>query len=215
MSSSLSRRLANRRAEVTQKLIVFCIQQEWFTLPIQAVQKVVLMGHVHGSPYGDGLRFTQYQNQEILVINAEQQIFGRANAKLALPSATEESVIAASPACLLIVQNQQGELIGIPLNNQPSLRRVPLSAFRPLPTAYLASGNIRCISALIKLPEGEPPLFLLNLDHLLNLEYWLNSELLPNSSLLPRSPDQQLNEASPHLLPERSAPPLPPSDQLP
>ncbi|NJR61659.1 MAG: hypothetical protein HC769_24185 [Cyanobacteria bacterium CRU_2_1] len=68
---------------------------------------------------------------------------------------------------MLIVQNPQGELIGIPLDSAPSLRRVPRSAFAPLPPTYLTEGGVRCVSALIVLNPKEAPLFLLNLDQLL------------------------------------------------
>ena len=76
MSSALSRRLANRRAEATQKLIVFRIGQAQFALPIQAAERVVKLEQLYGAPSGSGLQFTHYQNREILVIDAEQQIFG-------------------------------------------------------------------------------------------------------------------------------------------
>ncbi|MBI4785113.1 MAG: chemotaxis protein CheW [Oscillatoriophycideae cyanobacterium NC_groundwater_1537_Pr4_S-0.65um_50_18] len=177
MSSSLSRRLANRRAEATQKLIVFCIHQTWFTLPIQAAEKVVSLGQVYGAPDGQGLRFTHYQDRQILVIDAKERIFGRREAiKLIAPQQTAElqpspnaDLPVFPPAYLLIVQDLQGESVGIPLDSQPTLRRVPLSAFKPLPTAYLVAGNIRCISALVVI-KAESPLFLLNLEQLLQVQ---------------------------------------------
>ena len=209
MSSSLSRRSAKRRADSIQKLIVFWVHQEWFSLPIQAAQKVAFMDHLYGAPNGEGLQLTHYQNQEILVIDIKRRLFGESTRalkaqSLSLPAhldgenretegkrditeklETKEKpdAIASSPSqptssavqpgnsgYLLIVQNQNGEPIGIPLNSQPLLRRVPLSAFRPLPAAYLAEGAIRCVSALVVPAETEPPLFLLNLDQLLQPE---------------------------------------------
>ena len=229
MSSALSRRLANRRAEATQKLIVFRIGQAQFALPIQAAERVVKLDRLYGAPSGSGLQFTHYQNREILVIDAERQIFGthsggfeQSRSLLPAPrSALESSLERVAPALpdsalsdledldpkdqsastalvltprspqpdcpqpdrpayLLILQPEHievnSEAIGIPLNSPPSLQRVPLTAFRPLPPTYLAEGSIRCVSALIvsktaseieaSLPP-EPPLFLLNLDLLL------------------------------------------------
>ncbi|MBW4657434.1 MAG: chemotaxis protein CheW [Drouetiella hepatica Uher 2000/2452] len=195
MPSSLSRRLANRRAEATQKLVVFSIHQTGFTLPIQAIEKVIPLGELYGAPNGQGLRFTHYKDQQILVIDAQQRIFGIQQQEVKLissqpavdsPSAQIVSpdnldspnnldshnnldFRASAPAYLLIIQDSQGDFVGIPLYSQPSLRRVPLSAFKPLPSAYLAGGKIRCVSALVVIPE-EPPLFLLNLDQLLKVE---------------------------------------------
>jgi chemotaxis signal transduction protein len=187
MSSSLSRRSAKRRAEAIQKLIVFWVQQEWFTLPIQAAQKVTLMDQLYGAPNGEGLQLTHYQNQEILVIDIEHRIFGCSTPALTTrsvsfpavdpdhqrPKASASSSLAPTsraPVYLLIVQNQYGEPMGIPLTSQPLLRRVPISAFKPLPAAYLAEGSIRCVSAIVVPAEDEPPLFLLNLDQLLQTE---------------------------------------------
>jgi purine-binding chemotaxis protein CheW len=177
MTSSLSRRSSKRRAEPTQKLIVFSIQQEWFTLPIQAAEKVVVLDKLYGSPDGQGLRFTHYQDQQILVIDPKQRIFGSqppqlANQNLLAAQASDSNlqVPASAPGYLLIVRDVQGELVGLPLESQPTLRQAPISAFKPLPPAYLADGKIRCISALVVSTGEAPPLFLINLDQLLHLQ---------------------------------------------
>ena len=68
---------------------------------------------------------------------------------------------------LMIVEDIQGSLIGVPMDSPPTLRRVPKSAFSPIPAIYLAEGNIQCVSALITVSENEPPFFLLNLDQVL------------------------------------------------
>jgi hypothetical protein len=67
---------------------------------------------------------------------------------------------------LLIVQNSSGQVVGLPIEKPPSLQRVPTSAFAPLSASYIAEGNLRCVSALIKLSNEEPPLFLLNPEKL-------------------------------------------------
>ncbi|NJR64546.1 MAG: hypothetical protein HC772_03205 [Leptolyngbyaceae cyanobacterium CRU_2_3] len=200
MTSSLSRRAVKRRVEATQKLIAFCIQQQWFTLPIQAAERVMVLDQVYGSPDGRGLRFTHYQDRQILVIDAKQRIFGSSESKLghpnllgAQPSAstpqavdlatpasdlaiqttdlvTQDSQTPVSPTYLLVVRDAQGEPIGIPLESQPTLRNALISAFKPLPAAYLAEGKIRCISALVVPTGSAPALLLLNLDQLLQFQ---------------------------------------------
>ncbi|MBD3881031.1 chemotaxis protein CheW [Phormidium tenue FACHB-886] len=181
MSSALSYRLANRRVEATQKLIVFYIQQEWFALPIQAAERVLEVEQVYGAPTGNGLQFTHYRDREILVIDAAQRIFGNQNAEAeqfssgdTLPRLQASSHTAAQPlprpSFLLILQNGTQnvtqERVGIPLYTPPSLQQVPLSAFKPLPSAYLAEGAIQCVSALVVVAD-QPPMFLLNPDLLL------------------------------------------------
>jgi hypothetical protein len=46
------------------------------------------------------------------------------------------------------------------------LKRVPDSAFAPLPESYLAAGIIRCLSAMMIHLENEPAMFLLDPEQL-------------------------------------------------
>jgi len=172
--SRISQRLANRRAEPLQKLIVFRMRQEWFAVLIQFAQKVIPLGLVYGAPQG-GISLTRYQDREIPVIDIERRVFGNAvNLSLmpALPGGGDSPVQTSPPPVpenqrhLIIVEDIQGALIGVPIDSPPMLRRVPKSAFAPVPAIYLAEGSIQCVSALITISENEPPFFLLNLDQL-------------------------------------------------
>ncbi|NJR39119.1 MAG: chemotaxis protein CheW [Leptolyngbyaceae cyanobacterium CSU_1_4] len=199
--SRISQRLANRRAEPLQKLIVFQIRQEWFAVLIQFAQKVIPLGLVYGAPQG-GISLTHYQNHEIPVIDIEQRVFGKA-VNLSLPSALTEGSnsseqnfplpVLENQRHLIIVEDAQGSLVGIPMNSPPTLRRVPKSAFSPVPAIYLAEGNIQCVSALITVSESEPPFFLLNLDQVLQQGAY-------SSRNLPRSVSRDLQENVPKAL---------------
>jgi chemotaxis signal transduction protein len=176
--SRISQRLANRRAEPLQKLIVFRIRQEWFAVLIQFAQKVVPLGLVYGAPQG-GISLTRYQGQEIPVIDIERRVFGNEPSIAPFPEAIAVLTEAPAPNAeaiaspfsaqphLMIVEDAQGALIGVPMDSAPVLRRVPKSAFSPVPDIYLAEGTIRGVSALITVSEDESPFFLLNLDLLL------------------------------------------------
>ena len=61
--SRISQRLANRRSEPLQKLIVFQIRQERFAVLIQFAKKVVPLGLVYGAPQG-GISLTRYQDMK-------------------------------------------------------------------------------------------------------------------------------------------------------
>jgi chemotaxis signal transduction protein len=173
--SRMSQRLANRRAEPLQKLIVFRIRQEWFAVPIQFAQKVVPLGVLYGASQG-GISLTRYQEQELPVIDVERRVFGCAVALPTLAGAIaphsqfHSPAVAADQRHLMIVEDMNGSPIGIPFDSPPLLRRVPKSAFAPIPTLYLAQGNIQCVSALITVSESEPPYFLLNLEQVLQPE---------------------------------------------
>ncbi len=167
-----SRRAQGRKAEATQQVIVFRLKNEGFALPIRSVQKVIPMTNVYGAPLGGGgVRLTLYQDQELLVIDVGQRIFGGVRTKDSSKSTFGESQLlplddTAVERFLLIIQSSSHKTVGIPLSEPPSLQRVPSSAFTPLTSEYISEGNIRCISALIVPGNDEPPLFLLNPDQL-------------------------------------------------
>ena len=166
-----SRRSTTRKVEATQQLIVFRLSQERFALPIRAVQKVIPMGNIYGDPGGTGVSLTLYQDQELIVIDPEHRIFRRAPSEYSSPDASDTKAPlplydTTVQRYLLIVQSAQGKLVGLPIEDPPSLQRVPESAFTPLTSTYISEGNIRCVSALIIQKNDEPPLFLLNPEQL-------------------------------------------------
>ena len=77
LSPLSSRRFTVRKTQATQQLIVFHICNQGFALPIRVAYKVIPMGEIYGAPQGAGLGLTLYQNQELLVIDAENRIFKR------------------------------------------------------------------------------------------------------------------------------------------
>ncbi|GAB4377144.1 MAG: hypothetical protein Kow00121_25770 [Elainellaceae cyanobacterium] len=170
MAISYSRHMLTRRAESTQQLIVFRVLDEWFALPIQVAYKVIPLGQVYGASQKGGVSLTRHQNQEVLVLDLQQRIFGEPPMQPLLTSTQEMESVASTRSPqrhLLLIQTIQGELIGLPLDAPPLLRRVPKSAFTPISSTYLAQGNIRCVSALIVLSEDEAPIFLLNPNQLI------------------------------------------------
>ncbi len=151
-----SRRLAHKAAIATQQVIAFQLQQTWFALPIHAVQRVVPLGDVYGDPKQQGICLTLYQDQELLVLDVGQRIFG----------SVSESRTQGTQGFLLVVQSRAGALVGIPIVQPPVLKRVPDSAFTPLPQTYLASGMIRCLSDRMAHLEDGLTLFFLDPEQL-------------------------------------------------
>jgi purine-binding chemotaxis protein CheW len=175
-SPTTSRRSTTRKAEATQQLIVFRLRNEGFALPIRAVQKVIPMGKIYGAPGQSGVSLTLYQEQELIVIDPGHRIFrgvpsqDSPSGNLRQSSTEQLDDTPSEQRYLLIVQSSQGKLVGLPIEEPPSLQRVPESAFAPLTSEYISEGNIRCVSALIKQNNDGPPLFLLNPDQLVQLQ---------------------------------------------
>lgn len=169
-STLRSRRFAATQTEETKQMITFRLRQEWFALPILAVQKVVPLGKVYGDPKGTGVSITAYEGQEIIVIDVAQLIFRDSsssnNFELETDIQTSEfSFLEWEKQRYLIIINLNEEtqdLLGLPIDSQPAMRRVTKSTFKTLPQAYLNQGNINCVSAeIIELPDHQP-IFLLN-----------------------------------------------------
>ncbi len=74
-SPRISRRLTSQKQEKRQQLITFLLSQEQFALPIHLIQKVIPLGKVYGDPQGTGLSLTNYQGQELVVIDVAHRIF--------------------------------------------------------------------------------------------------------------------------------------------
>ena len=166
------RRSSVRQARATQQLIVFHLDSQGFALPIMAVQKVIPFDQVYGASATAGVGLTLYQDQQLIVIDVRRRIFRAAPSQDLsggdfLPQSTAQPK-EVPPHYLLIIQDSQGKLAGLPIDAPPSLQRVPESAFSPLTSDYINEGNIRCISALIIMRNDQPPLFLLNPNQLLN-----------------------------------------------
>lgn len=81
------------------------------------------------------------------------------------PARSDSSLLDWEQQRYLVIVNlheQTQDLLGLPIDSQPVMRRVTKSNFKTLPQAYLNQGNINCVSKkMIELPE-HPPIFLLD-----------------------------------------------------
>jgi chemotaxis signal transduction protein len=157
-----SRRASAKNTEKTEQFITFQLRHEWFALPIYAVQKVIQMDKIYGDPQGTGISLTNYQGQEVVVVDVGRRIFGETAA--IAPRQIDPSL--KETRFMLLVQSEKGETIGLPIDSAPALRRVPDSAFAPIPEAYLAQGNVRAIGSTTIQLSDHPTLFLLDANQL-------------------------------------------------
>ncbi|MEO0852559.1 MAG: chemotaxis protein CheW [Cyanobacteria bacterium J06648_11] len=160
LSSLRTRRSRSRTAEATRQVLVFKLQDEWFALPIEAVQKVVVRGDIYGDPNGSGVSLTVFDGRELVVVDVARRIFNRLSETEAIAPTSQQ------PSFLFVIRDSQDNWVGLPANTPPTVRRLPESAFAPLPETYQSAGNIQCVSSLSIQTEGEPPIFLLDRDRL-------------------------------------------------
>jgi chemotaxis signal transduction protein len=161
LSSLRSRRFANRVAEVTVQLIAFRLRQDWFALPIDAVQRVASVQSSNRISNESGVMVNLVDQQALNVIDVDQRIFGQAELL------TKRANLSAEPQqdhCFLILQpqEQEGETFGFPIDSRPQLRRIPQSLIIPFPSAYPAYKQLKSVGFIVNQTEDTQPLFLLD-----------------------------------------------------
>jgi chemotaxis signal transduction protein len=145
-----SRRLAAQQAEATQRLIIFQLRQSTFALPLDKVHKATTFDRLYGDANGAGVTLTTYQGRELTVIDVGNKIFGATPTvlpplKSIIANQSNDSDLEVSH--LLILQREDGQLVGLPIDSPPSIRPVAASAFSPLTTTDPQYGNLLCVSA--------------------------------------------------------------------
>lgn len=166
-SSSKLRHSVAHHAEATHQLLVFFLRKDWFALPLHVVQKVVQIEKVYGTVSTSKVGLALYQDQEIPVIDIEQRVYREPKSNFSEHDRHSAQTFFQAPQFLAIVLNHQGEMVGLPMEAPPTLRRIGESAFAPLPATYLSEGNLRCVGAIAVPAEDAAPIFLLNLNQLL------------------------------------------------
>ena len=166
LSTLRSRRFEARKSNSSLQIITFKLASEWFALPILEIQKVVMLGKVSGDPSGRGIGVTTHENQEVLIVDVAVQIFDRSSTSETKTLFLDNQL----QRYLVLLTDQNNNIIGLPIDCQPAMQRIHQADFKPLPEAYLASGNIQCISGQIIDLDDHPPLFLLDKSKL--IEYF-------------------------------------------
>ena len=135
-STLRSQRLATVQTETTEQMITFCLRQEWFALPILAVQKVIPFGKFMATLKIQELALLPMKSKKLLLLMLLNLFFKICHHQLILfPTeidATTELDI--DPSFLdweqqhyLIIINfnkTTQNLLGLPIEDQPVMRRV-------------------------------------------------------------------------------------------
>ena len=168
-----TQRLKNRQSEATEQVIAFQLRDEWFALPIFAVQRVIPLGEVYGDPNQSGISLTRYQDQEILVLDVAHLIFSEQRVaqdkgvpKVIMPSLSHD--VETSQRFLAILKLESEDLLGLPIDSPPEVRRIAQSTMSEIPSTYLERGKIRCVSRMMVETDNHPPIFMLESTQLLN-----------------------------------------------
>ena len=156
-STSSFKHFNTRDAVASLKVLVFAIDNLKLALRIENVYKVLNQTPVYGSGF-NGVGIAHVGDREVTVVDLHRRLFQS--------SITNE---ASKAGYLIIAQNTQGELYGIPVAVVPALMEIPLSSIRVLPESYRHANILGFASHVAVIPKVEAPLtiFLLDVDQLL------------------------------------------------
>ncbi|TVQ09003.1 MAG: hypothetical protein EA368_10380 [Leptolyngbya sp. DLM2.Bin27] len=147
--------------EPTLRLIAFRLRHNWFCLPLAMARRVIPAA----DPTAPGLGLTQLHQENVPIMDVADRIYQSAPL---LPG--PDGAAPAQPhqplRSILVVDSPRFGLLGLQIDDIPSLKRARQSAFSPVPTTYLVMNRLQGISTLVTLGEPEPPLFLLDIDAL-------------------------------------------------
>jgi chemotaxis signal transduction protein len=159
LSSLRSRRFANRVAEATVQLIAFRLRQDWFALPIDAVQRVASVQSGDSISNESGVMVNLVDQQGLTVIDVDRRIFVQAG--LSLNRATLSAETQQDP-CFIILQPKEGETFGLSIDSRPQLRRIAQSLIIPLSSTHPAYKQLKSVDFIANQTEDTQPLFLLD-----------------------------------------------------
>jgi chemotaxis signal transduction protein len=155
-TSVRARRFAARHAETFHPTIVFSLRSRWFALPIESVERVMVLESVLPHPFDPRVGLARYQEREIPVIDAGEAIFG--------PGPAPPEFV--GKRYLAIVRREIAE-IALALDSPPGIRRFRGSAFVPRTDDPSETIPARGLDTVAIRTDDYPPIFLLDVRRLL------------------------------------------------
>ena len=137
-------------AEKNYKIITFRLrqlQQLWFGFPLHKVLKIIIGKQLYYDSRQPQLMMTEYQGQEIFVINVDKYIFNKKSNNF--PPIKNKHL-------LLFKNHDKEDIIALPIDSQPQILDVKKSELKPLPSKCSEIGNITLLSNKIVKRENHP-----------------------------------------------------------
>ena len=150
--ATYSPRRLQRSGKKTQQsyrqFLVFAIAGEQFALPIESIYKVIQSPQIYGDPNGRGLGLVTHQEQQVVVLDIEQFLFGIS--RLSDAPSQSSSLNSAQFLILMRIDRADGtaQLLGIPVEQAPLLQRLAQQTITALPESYMQWGDIHGITSV-------------------------------------------------------------------
>ncbi|MGG6237705.1 chemotaxis protein CheW [Nodosilinea sp. AN01ver1] len=149
--------------EPSLRLIAFPLRHNWFCLPLAMARRVI---PPESQAPGLGMGLTHLHQETVPIMDVANRIY---QAAPLLPGYSDPAADISDqpPQAILVVDSPRFGLLGLLIDDIPSLKRARQSAFSPIPTSYLMMHHLQGVNTLVTLSDTEPPLFLLDVDALL------------------------------------------------
>ena len=145
-STLRSRRFASRQTETTQQIIAFLLGEQWFALPILAIQKIVPVGKVYDRSEIAKSSVITYEDRELLVVDLAQDIFKTETVSQINSQTIEQPKTLTTDSqlqnYLVILQSETHKTIAFAIDAQPAMYRIKESDFQPLSQTDSTHSNI-------------------------------------------------------------------------
>jgi chemotaxis signal transduction protein len=156
-----ARRNANRPVESTQQVIMFCLRQHWFALPMETVKRLSSLDFSVSNTHEPISATDSTHDAELTTISANQAIF--LDARSALDSEVESQEPDEPLArFLIVVQRSNGETYGLTILTAPKMQRISATSIAPFSPTDPALELMQCISGVVNQAVDPQTLYLLN-----------------------------------------------------
>jgi chemotaxis signal transduction protein len=170
-----ARRNANRPVESTQQMIIFCLRQLWFALPMAAVKRVSeLQASTNRSLQHLGA-VASVDDTGLTKIDADQKIFLKARSvfnsqaqfqQLRVPELKAQQPKAQEPAFSIVFQAPNGEAYALTISSAPKMQRISPESIVPFSPDDVSIEPMECISGIVRQANHPQTLYLLNPEQL-------------------------------------------------
>ncbi len=166
-----ARRNANRPVESTQQVIIFCLRQLWFALPMDVVKRVSTLQPSASHPIENSDGTASVDDAGLTKIDADQKIFLKARAAFNSQAQFQQLKIQESNAQKLdrfsiVFQTSNGEAYALTISSAPKMHRISPESIVPFSPADRSIEPMECISGIVKKADSPQTIYLLNPEQL-------------------------------------------------
>jgi chemotaxis signal transduction protein len=171
-----ARRNANRPVESTQQMIIFCLRQLWFALPMTAVKRVSTLQSSTSCSIQHLGATASVDDTGLTKIDADQKIFLKAraafNSQAQFQQPKAQKTKAQGPKAQeperfsIVFQTSNGEAYVLVINGAPKMHRISPESIVPFSPADMSIEPMECISGVVRQAENPQTIYLLNPEQL-------------------------------------------------